>query len=100
MTTYGIILTLFAIIAEFATNNGLSTHATPFDEKVTKRSDPANHSLTLEETTATKDTVEIWLREYNTEGLQIFHDVAEAEWNYYTDMTESHKENVVSRIAV
>ena len=96
MKSYEIILILLAIIEKFATSDGLLTHATAFDEKVTKRSDPANHSLTLEETPATKDTVEIWLREYNTEGLQIFHDVAEAEWNYYTDMTESHKENVVS----
>ena len=61
----------------------------------TQNNSVAKHSLILEDA-ATSETVENWLREYDTEALTVFRNVAEAEWSYLTDMTESNKDNLVS----
>ena len=97
MKTCTYTVTLLILVASFIRKNGVLTYTNPFHERVTKSSGTAAHSLVSEDAAATMETVENWLRDYDTEGLKVFHDVAEAEWSYFTDMTERNKQNVVSK---
>ena len=92
MKTCTYTVALLILVASFIRKNGVLTYTNPFHEK----SCTVAHSLTPEDAAVTMETAENWLRDYDAEGLKVFHDVAEAEWSYFTDMTEKHKQNVVS----
>ena len=42
------------------------------------------------------DKVGKWLKDRNTEAVKIFRDVADAEWRFYTNMTENNRNTLVS----
>ena len=42
------------------------------------------------------DKVGKWLKDRSTEAVKIFRDVADAEWRFYTNMTENNRNTLVS----